>query len=57
MTITPADVVKKTYNGKEVFSLERVAFTAAGGAHFSGMARGSKPPSAFKMVYSFAERD
>ncbi|WP_028066215.1 hypothetical protein [Solirubrobacter soli] len=57
MTITPADVVKKTYNGKEVFSLERVAFTATGGEHFSGMYRGSKPPTTFKMVYSFAERE
>lgn len=41
--------------GKEVFSLERAAFSAQGGANFGGMFRGSKPPDSFKLIYSFVE--
>jgi hypothetical protein len=55
MTFTPRDLSRKTFNGKEVFSLERAAFSAQGGANFGGMFRGSKPPDSFKMIYSFVE--
>jgi hypothetical protein len=55
LSIIPPYVEKRTFHGKEVYMLERVAFSATGGERFSGMFRGSKPPDAFKMIYSFSE--
>jgi hypothetical protein len=55
ITIDPADLVQRTFHGKEIFVLDRVRFAAVGGPHFSGMFRGSKPPANFEMVYAFAK--
>jgi hypothetical protein len=55
ITVSPKDLVKRTFHGKEILVLDRVKFSAVGGEQFGGSFRGSKPPPAFKLVYSFAE--
>lgn len=55
ITVTPADMSRQTFHGKEIFSLDRVSFSAEGGANFSGMFRGSKPPDTFKIIYNFTK--